>query len=202
MTDLSMRLSKNFTLRELVRSEAAERVPELLEKQNNPPMLVIDNLRYLCAVAIQPVRDLLGVPITVNSGYRCDEVNTKVGGSDSSQHVLGEAADIELHPAAAAMLNLRATIDKLVMAHTGKVIKPDADPNAYLFAYIALNLDKLDVDQLIHEYGAGYGKPAWVHVSASQRKNKREIVFMGKYVNTPKKSEVLSVDAALARLVG
>ena len=52
------------------------------------------NVRALVANVLDPAREKLGQPITVNSGYRCKEHNVKVGGAVGSQHLRGEAADI------------------------------------------------------------------------------------------------------------
>ncbi|MFH1489803.1 MAG: hypothetical protein ABII06_12955 [Pseudomonadota bacterium] len=70
----------------------------------------------------------------------------------------------------------------------GKSLRRDVNQNFYLFTYLCIHLEELDVDQVIHEYGEGYGNPAWVHISASQRQDKRQILCVGQYTNkkTPK----------------
>lgn len=85
-----MRLSTHFTLSELTRSEAADRGG----LDNRPPSDVVNNLKLLCDRVLEPIRAQFG-EVRVNSGYRSTEVNAAVGGSKSSQHVLGMAADIE-----------------------------------------------------------------------------------------------------------
>ena len=87
-----MQLSKNFSLAELIRSNTAV----TLGLDNSPPKSVIDNLKTLCERILQPLRDFFGVPITISSGYRCAALNKAVGGSSSSQHMTGEAADIQI----------------------------------------------------------------------------------------------------------
>lgn len=52
------------------------------------------NLQALVEHVLDPARERLGMPITVNSGYRCPTHNAKVGGVKNSQHLKGEAADI------------------------------------------------------------------------------------------------------------
>lgn len=183
MTDLRMKLSNNFTLGELVRSETAERQENLKREQDNPPEIIISNLKYLAETALEPIRKRLGFPIRISSGYRCFGLNSKVGGSSTSQHCHGEAADCSLSyrflgPEAESM---RRKIAGKIQEIVGKPLKADLNPNAYLFAFICLHLDELDVDQVIHEYGQDYGRPAWVHISASIRQNKRQIMFIGKY---------------------
>lgn len=55
----------------------------------------IENLRRLCIEVLQPIRDRYGKPIYINSGYRNPQLNRMVGGSQSSQHCKGQAADID-----------------------------------------------------------------------------------------------------------
>jgi zinc D-Ala-D-Ala carboxypeptidase len=98
MNSLSTRLSPNFTLGELLRSNVAERDLSLKSEQENPPQSVVDSLGYLANMVLQPVRDGLGYPVRINSGYRSHVVNKLVGGSARSQHCVGEAADCELSP--------------------------------------------------------------------------------------------------------
>jgi hypothetical protein len=85
-----MRLSQNFWLSELTKSSTADR----MGIANEPGIEQIVNLTVLTHHVLQPVREKFGV-ITVNSGYRSPQLNGKVGGSKTSQHCFGEAADFE-----------------------------------------------------------------------------------------------------------
>ena len=92
-----MRLSKNFTYEEFIRSSTAERMgidnrPKTKEEEKT----VIENLRNLCLEVLQPLRDYVGAPVHINSGYRCKALNLAVGGVKNSQHSRGEAADIRI----------------------------------------------------------------------------------------------------------
>ena len=92
-----MRLSKNFTYEELTHSNVAERKglrnrPKTKEEEKN----VIENLKALCMEVLQPLRDYLGKPVVISSGYRSEDVNRAVGGVKGSQHLKGEAADIHV----------------------------------------------------------------------------------------------------------
>ena len=89
VTDTEVRLSRNFTLREMTRSTTADR----LGLDNSPNPAEIENLRKLCLQILQPARDALG-PLTVTSGFRSEQVNRRVGGVPMSHHRLGYAADI------------------------------------------------------------------------------------------------------------
>lgn len=81
---------KHFTLGELTRSATARR----LGIDNTPTRQATANLKQLVANILDPLREAYGAPIYVNSGYRCPVLNRAVGGSASSQHLTGEAADI------------------------------------------------------------------------------------------------------------
>ena len=81
---------KYFTIKELTRSTTAE----LRGIDNTPSQQVIDNLTALVENVLDPLREAWGAPIHVNSGYRCAALNKAVGGVPTSQHILGEAADI------------------------------------------------------------------------------------------------------------
>lgn len=80
----------HFTISELTRSTTARRYGI----DNTPPDMAIENLRKLIDTVLDPARNLLGSPIYVNSGYRCDRLNKAVGGVPKSYHRLGRAADI------------------------------------------------------------------------------------------------------------
>ena len=84
---MTMRLSRNFTLAELV----ATSHPRL---QDTPRLAVIQNLQRLCVLVLQPLRDTLGAPVYINSGYRSERLNARVGGVLNSRHLQGKAADI------------------------------------------------------------------------------------------------------------
>ena len=86
-----MKLSKNFSLHELTKSETALRH----DIDNTPTKTEIENLRVLCENILQPVRDRFG-PGHVSSGYRHPLVNAKTGGSTKSHHCRGMAADFEV----------------------------------------------------------------------------------------------------------
>lgn len=84
-------LSANFTLDEFTRSEVATRYGIDITVQ--PGSAIHQNLIRLCSTILQPLRDALG-PVHVLSGYRPSEVNKMIGGSPTSQHTEGLAADI------------------------------------------------------------------------------------------------------------
>ena len=87
-----MKLSKNFSLAELTKSQTAIRMGLV----NNPSEAQVENLRILCERVLQPVRDHFGKVVTVSSGYRDIVLSRKLGSSDKSQHCKGQAADVEI----------------------------------------------------------------------------------------------------------
>ena len=86
-----MQLTPNFTLEELTASATAAR----LGIDNTPNAVEISNLRRL-AYMLQELRNMFGVPIFINSGFRNKELNQAVGSSSSSQHLKACAADIRV----------------------------------------------------------------------------------------------------------
>lgn len=84
-----MKLSPHFTLAELIASQAAQR----LKIDNTPAPELLPRL-VLLAELLERIRERLGTPVTVTSGYRCPKLNRAVGGVTSSDHTHGHAADI------------------------------------------------------------------------------------------------------------
>lgn len=142
-----MNLSPNFTLAEFTRSDVALRKGIA----NVPPAVAIERLRLLCEAVLEPVRAQFG-PVRINSGYRSAELNAAIGGAKTSQHMRGEAADIEA-----------------------------ADPavtNADLAYWIA---KELPFDQVILEcYTPGEPRSGWVHVSYVPVGRREQLTFDGR----------------------
>lgn len=85
-----MNQPKYFTLKEMINSNTAKSKGI----DNTPTWSVVLNLLELVQNVLDPIREAYKKPITVNSGYRCIELNRAVGSKDNSQHILGLAADI------------------------------------------------------------------------------------------------------------
>ena len=86
-----MKLSRNFSLSELIKSDTAIR----LGIDNNPNADQIEKLKLLCENILQPVRDHFG-RVKVTSGFRSSELCAAIGSSVNSQHARAEAADFEV----------------------------------------------------------------------------------------------------------
>lgn len=139
-------LTTNFNLSEFTKSDTAVRNCV----DNTPSREGIENLRNLCRFVLQPLRGMLGKPIKINSGYRGTALNKLVGGSESSQHCKGQAADIEV----------------------------DGIPTKELAQSIIYKYN-LPFDQIILEFYDEKQGPnsGWVHISyASPEANRRQIL--------------------------
>lgn len=80
----------NFSISELVHSDTANK----FRINNTPNLIALDNMLELIFYVLQPLRDKLGKPIIITSGYRCPRLNQAVGGVKNSQHLEGKAVDI------------------------------------------------------------------------------------------------------------
>jgi len=137
----TIRLSKNFALSEMVKSATAER----LGVDNSPSDIHLVNLTHLAIHILQPVRNEFGV-ITINSGYRSPTLNAKVGGSKTSQHCNGQAADFESF----------------------------STPNPDLAKWIANNLEFDQL--ILEFYDGVNPNSGWVHCSYNLMGNRRKIL--------------------------
>ena len=135
-----MHLTKNFTLEELTKSETALR----FDLDNEPNDEQLANLVALCECVLQPVRDHFGKGVKVNSGFRSAESNAAVGGSRTSDHVKGQAADIEI----------------------------PGVPNADLAQWIMDNLEYTQL--ILEFYTPGIPDSGWVHVSYDPENLKKQ----------------------------
>jgi hypothetical protein len=115
-----MKLSAHFALSEFTRSESAKR--EGLD--NTPTAEHLENLKTLCEKVLEPIRLRFG-SINISSGYRGKMLNHFIGGSVSSDHCLGRAADIDMDDSGTGVTNKE------------------------IFDYIK---DNLEIDQLINEF--------------------------------------------------
>lgn len=133
-----------FTINELCASATASR----LGIKNIPTEEIKNNLVALVDNVLDPLRTIYGKPIIVSSGYRCKELNSIIGGSKTSQHMTGQAADI--YCTNASLIGNKEIFDLILSAD-------------------------LPFDQLIYEFGNEQG-PAWVHVSYTNCKNRHQIL--------------------------
>jgi zinc D-Ala-D-Ala carboxypeptidase len=137
-----MNLTQNFTLAEMTKSETALRHG----MDNSPNQEQISNLQALAVNVLQPIRDHYKRGVKVNSGFRHPDVNAAVGGSRTSDHTRGMAADIEIPGVA----------------------------NAELAGWIQQNLDYTQL--ILEFYTPGVPDSGWVHVSYDPANLKKQVL--------------------------
>lgn len=138
-------VTMHFSIEEMYASDTAKR----LGIDNKPTTQKMINLVYLCAFVLEPLRVAIDKPIRISSGYRCERLNKAVGGVYNSQHLKGQAADID--------------------------IQDDMEFGRKIFDYIK---NHLPFDQLIWEHNPKTGS-YWVHVSyvfPDFGKNRRQVI--------------------------
>ena len=120
-----MKLSDNFSLNELTKSQTAERKGI----DNTPGPNHQENLKSLCEMILQPVRDHFGQVVSVSSGYRSPELCVAIESSTQSQHAKGEAADFEIFGVSnkelADWINENLDYDQLILEYW-----KESDPNS------------------------------------------------------------------------
>lgn len=139
-----MQLSPHFTLEEMTRSATARSIGD----SNQPGTVETNNLRTLCEKVLEPIRTHFGMPVRINSGYRSPRTNRAVGSSNTSQHRLGEAADLEIQ----------------------------GIENADIARWIRDNLDFDQL--ILENYVRGIAGSGWVHVSYRAGRLRKSVLTM------------------------
>ena len=120
-----MKLSENFSLKELTKSQTAVRKGI----NNEPGTAEIENLIHLAESVLQPVREHFGKPVMISSGYRSPALCEAIGSSTKSQHARGEAADFEIagvdNKELATWISKNTTFDQLILE-----FYDEGDPNS------------------------------------------------------------------------
>ena len=120
-----MKLSPNFSLNELTKSQTAERKGI----DNTPSAEHQENLKSLCTHVLQPIRDHFSRVVTISSGYRSPELCTAIGSKITSQHAKGEAADFEIFGVSnkelADYIHYNVNYDQLILEYWN-----ESDPNS------------------------------------------------------------------------
>jgi len=121
-----MKLTQNFSLNELTKSQTAERKGI----DNTPSTEHQENLKSLCEMILQPIRDHFGQVVSVSSGYRSPELCVAIGSSTKSQHAKGEASDFEIFGVSnkelADYINENLDYDQLILEYW----KGEDEPNS------------------------------------------------------------------------
>ena len=135
-------ISKHISYEESIKSNTASR----LGIDNTPDDFELHHMSDVALHLFEPLREWVGGPIKVNSFFRCESLNTSIGGSKTSQHMKGQAID-----------------------------KDDTfghKTNGEMYHYIK---DNLDFDQMVWEFGTE-DNPNWLHISwVSHRPNRKKL---------------------------
>ena len=129
-------LSRNFDWKEFTKSDTASRLHinnEIVDFE------VRDNIKALVDNLLQPLRDVWGGPLFINSGFRCKELNERVGGVETSQHCKGMAADV----ACTDPLALARLVKKMRLDFDQMIIYPD-------FVHLSYRDDGENRNQLLY----------------------------------------------------
>lgn len=139
-----MRLTPHFRLIEFTQSATAQR----LGITNDPDINAMASLQVLCEQVLEPLREHVGEPVIISSGYRCPKLNAAVGGVKNSQHMKGEAADIHM---------------------------PDLDKLKDWFVWL---MNNTNFDQLILERASPTSDHWWIHVSCklNPKRNRHQVI--------------------------
>ena len=161
-----MYLSKNFTLKELTKSDTALR----LGIDNEPSKEGIMKLTILATALLQPIRERLSAPIRVTSGYRSPELSEIIGSSSNSQHCRYEAIDCQFIK--------RGRMDNIKIYETLRDLDLDFDQCILEFGDATQYLDP--------DY------PDWVHISYKIVDNRRQVLVAYKDENNKTKYRTLT----------
>lgn len=137
-----MTLTNEFDPKVFTHSDTADR----LKIDNTPPADVVEKLHDLYEHLLQPLMAMLPGQFVVSSGYRCNKLNAAVKGQPTSQHIKGEAADIQYSE--------RGVMRNMVL-------------------YDALLKSGLEYDQCIREFPDRTGNPRWIHLSYRKGANRK-----------------------------
>jgi|TARA_Y100000289_G_scaffold41797_1_gene41436 hypothetical protein len=155
-----MKLSKNFTLQELIKSNTALR----LGIDNTPSKEGIMKLTILATSVLQLLRDRIGA-LRITSGYRSPQLNTAIGGSNKSQHTKCEAVDIQYVK--------RGRMDNLMIYQALIDLDIDFDQCILEFGDSTATSDPTS--------------PAWIHLSYKITDNRRQVLVAYKDDNNKTK---------------
>jgi hypothetical protein len=131
-----MQLSPHFSLREMTATSHRSLLAENMEQGK----AFVPQLTKLCVGLLEPIRTHFAAPVSIHSGYRCPALNTAIGGSKTSAHMRGEAADFHV---------------------VGKKLE---DVWSWVWKESGLTFDQLILE------GWAVGAPTWIHIATGTRK--------------------------------
>lgn len=155
-------LSPHFCLDEFTKSATAMKHGI----KNTPPQEAVDNLKALCVHTLEPLREALGLPMVITSGYRTKALNSMLAhSSERSQHMLGQAADFVVQDGQSPSSRSKVQGSKYLELETPR--------QKLIRAFRLIILDEsIDYDQLILY-------PSFIHVSYVSRERNRRTILLG-----------------------
>ena len=165
----NMKLSEHFSLSEFTKSATARKHGI----KNTPPQEAVDNLKALCQGCLEPLREALGLPVVITSGYRTKALNSMLAhSSERSQHMLGQAADFYVGQSPVSGSRFQVSDD--LNHETGdSPMKLETPRQRLIRAFRLIILDEsIDYDQLILY-------PSFIHVSYVSRERNRRTILLG-----------------------
>ena len=172
----NMKLIEHFSLSEFTKSSTAMKHGI----KNTPPQEAVDNLKALCQSCLEPLREALGLPVVITSGYRTKALNSMLAhSSERSQHMLGQAADFYVgqSPVSGSRFQVSDGASKVLgdlNLETGdSPMKLETPRQRLIRAFRLIILDEnIDYDQLILY-------PSFIHVSYVSRERNRRTILLG-----------------------
>lgn len=165
----NMKLSEHFSLSEFTKSSTAMKHGI----KNTPPQEAVDNLKALCQGCLEPLREALGLPVVITSGYRTKALNSMLAhSSERSQHMLGQAADFYVGQSPVSGSRFQVS-DDLNLETGDSAMKLETPRQRLIRAFRLIILDEsIDYDQLILY-------PSFIHVSYVSRERNRRTILLG-----------------------
>lgn len=139
-------LSPHFSLEELTRSSTAT----AKGIDNTPGEKARANLVRLCRDILEPLRSAYGAPMRITSGFRCQALNKAIGGVATSQHVKGEAADIDVGSDNAKLFHLAVELAKEGKITAGQIIWEKGNQRNPAWVHISLPTPGRPVNQILY----------------------------------------------------
>ena len=165
----NMKLSEHFALSEFTKSATARSHGI----KNEPAPEQVENLKALCVHTLEPLREKIGLPVVITSGYRTKALNSMLAhSSERSQHMLGQAADFYVGQSPVSGSRFQVSDD--LNHETGdSPMKLETPRQRLIRAFRLIILDEsIDYDQLILY-------PSFIHVSYVSRERNRRTILLG-----------------------
>ena len=145
-------LSPHFALSEFTESATARKHGI----NNTPPQEAEDNLKALCVHTLEPLREALGLPIIITSGFRTKALNDKLAhSSERSQHMLGQAADFYVAPGQSGLSRRELLIKAFRLIILDESIDYD---QLILYSYVSRERNRRTILLGMRNGKLGYGK--------------------------------------------